>query len=184
MRRTVFALLGAEEYTIWNFNKSVTIPCSVFSNKGSGETMVILDTNHFHSLLLTMVIDITVICTTRDYPHQRRQLLESTEDPHEGQEVEEAGDVVPDIEALKEVGRKLAPHDEIVHLHIDEVFTNHAAVYSRAEDALYGCCYIDRTKLLETEEYKTGNLLLLRIGGSQEYCPANGIATFSLTYTG
>lgn len=79
---------------------------------------------------------------------KRNQRLKAVGDPLEG--MEEADSVVPDIEALWEVVRKLIPHDKTVQLHFDEVCTNQAAVYSRAEDTLCGCGYIRQMKLPET----------------------------------
>ncbi|KAL9912969.1 uncharacterized protein ACN427_002419 [Glossina fuscipes fuscipes] len=74
---------------------------------------------------------------------------------YEDQEVEpEADYVVPEIEALKEVVGKLTPHNRIVQLHFDEMCTNHEAVYSRAEDALCGCNYIDERTKKNVAAYK------------------------------
>ncbi|KAL9913634.1 uncharacterized protein ACN2A1_000997 isoform 1-T1 [Glossina fuscipes fuscipes] len=54
----------------------------------------------------------------------------------EGLEVENAGRVVPNIEALREVVRKLTSHDKIVQLHFNEVFTNNHVVNLWAADTL------------------------------------------------
>uniref|UniRef100_A0A1B0C6U3 Uncharacterized protein n=1 Tax=Glossina palpalis gambiensis TaxID=67801 RepID=A0A1B0C6U3_9MUSC len=63
--------------------------------------------------------------------------------------------VVPDIEALQEVVRKLTPRDKIVHLHFDEMYTDHRSAYCRSEDRPYGCGYMLLNKIPETEEYRT-----------------------------
>ncbi|KAL9895755.1 uncharacterized protein ACN2A1_006398 isoform 1-T3 [Glossina fuscipes fuscipes] len=75
--------------------------------------------------------------------------------PDESQEVEEAQRVVPDIEALRGVVRKLTPHDKIVQLHFNEVYTGLRSAYTRSEDKLYGRGYILNQELAETKEYRT-----------------------------
>uniref|UniRef100_A0A1B0BNL4 Transposable element P transposase-like RNase H domain-containing protein n=1 Tax=Glossina palpalis gambiensis TaxID=67801 RepID=A0A1B0BNL4_9MUSC len=75
--------------------------------------------------------------------------------PDESQEVEEAQRVVPDIEALRGVVGKLTPHDKIVQLHFNEVYTGLRSAYTRSEDKLYGRGYFLNQELAETEEYRT-----------------------------
>uniref|UniRef100_A0A1B0G2H8 Uncharacterized protein n=1 Tax=Glossina morsitans morsitans TaxID=37546 RepID=A0A1B0G2H8_GLOMM len=65
--------------------------------------------------------------------------LEPAVNPEEGQEIEEADKVIPNIKALREVVSKLTAHDKIVQLHFAEVYTDQRSVYSRSEDRLYGC---------------------------------------------
>ncbi|XP_037899387.1 uncharacterized protein LOC119643950 [Glossina fuscipes] len=86
---------------------------------------------------------------------EKNKRLEPVVNPDEGQEIEETDSVMPDIEVLREVVRKLTPHDKIVQLHFDEVYTDQGSIYSRTEDILYGCGYILNQKLTETEEYRT-----------------------------
>ncbi|KAL9915171.1 uncharacterized protein ACN2A1_001920 isoform 1-T2 [Glossina fuscipes fuscipes] len=86
---------------------------------------------------------------------QKNRRLEPAVNPDKSQEIEETDSVMPDIEVLREVVRKLTPHDKIVQLHFDEVYTDQGSIYSRTEDILYGCGYILNQKLTETEEYRT-----------------------------
>uniref|UniRef100_A0A1B0C5E5 Uncharacterized protein n=1 Tax=Glossina palpalis gambiensis TaxID=67801 RepID=A0A1B0C5E5_9MUSC len=66
---------------------------------------------------------------------------------YEGREVEPVADsVVPEMETLWEVEGKLSPLDKIVQLYFDEVFTNNQVLYSRANDAIIGCNYVDERK--------------------------------------
>uniref|UniRef100_A0A1B0C1I9 Uncharacterized protein n=1 Tax=Glossina palpalis gambiensis TaxID=67801 RepID=A0A1B0C1I9_9MUSC len=65
----------------------------------------------------------------------------------DGQEVEKAERVVPDIEPLQEVVRKSTPRDKIVQLHFDEVFTDYRSAYCTYEDRLYGCGYAEEIGL-------------------------------------
>uniref|UniRef100_A0A1B0AUN9 Transposable element P transposase-like RNase H domain-containing protein n=1 Tax=Glossina palpalis gambiensis TaxID=67801 RepID=A0A1B0AUN9_9MUSC len=60
-----------------------------------------------------------------------------------------------DIEALREVVGRLSPHDKVVQLHFDEVYTNGKMRYFRTEDILYGCGYNNCGKITRTEEYRT-----------------------------
>ncbi|KAL9892977.1 uncharacterized protein ACN2A1_008284 isoform 1-T1 [Glossina fuscipes fuscipes] len=60
-----------------------------------------------------------------------------------------------DIEALREVVGRLSPHDKVVQLHFDEVYTSGKMRYSRTEDVLYGCGYNNSGKITTTEEYHT-----------------------------
>ncbi|KAL9930445.1 uncharacterized protein ACN427_014906 isoform 1-T2 [Glossina fuscipes fuscipes] len=60
-----------------------------------------------------------------------------------------------DIEALREVVGRLSPHDKVVQLHFDEVYTNGKMRYFRTEDILYGCGYNNCGKITTTEEYRT-----------------------------
>lgn len=56
----------------------------------------------------------------------------------QGQEVDSTESGVADDEALKEVISKLNPHDKIVQISFDEVFTSKRMIYSRTEDKLLG----------------------------------------------
>uniref|UniRef100_A0A1B0BL65 Transposable element P transposase-like RNase H domain-containing protein n=1 Tax=Glossina palpalis gambiensis TaxID=67801 RepID=A0A1B0BL65_9MUSC len=60
-----------------------------------------------------------------------------------------------DIEALREVVGRLSPHDKVVQVHFDEVYTSGKMRYSRKEDLLYGCGYNNSGKITTTEEYHT-----------------------------
>ncbi|KAL9890097.1 uncharacterized protein ACN427_009184 [Glossina fuscipes fuscipes] len=109
---------------------------------------------------------------------EKTRLLDPAADQNEGQEVQEAdnaanveaqtensGIVEPaegrelkftvNIEALREVVGRLSPHDKVVQLHFDEVYTNGNMRYSRTEDILYGCGYNKTQKITTTEEYHT-----------------------------
>uniref|UniRef100_A0A1B0BFC9 Uncharacterized protein n=1 Tax=Glossina palpalis gambiensis TaxID=67801 RepID=A0A1B0BFC9_9MUSC len=67
-----------------------------------------------------------------------------------GQEVEAAAESgVSDIEALKEVVRKLTPHVKIMHF--EEVYTNKATVDNQAEDRILGCALTPKGR--NTMEY-------------------------------
>uniref|UniRef100_A0A1B0C334 Uncharacterized protein n=1 Tax=Glossina palpalis gambiensis TaxID=67801 RepID=A0A1B0C334_9MUSC len=59
---------------------------------------------------------------------------------YEGQVVEpEAESVVPDVETIREVERKLSPLDKVLQLQL-------TVLYSRANDATMGCNYLDERK--------------------------------------
>lgn len=76
----------------------------------------------------------------------RRRIVEQLKDENaalkanQGQEVEAVADIgVLGIKALKKVVERLTPHDKIVHVYFDEVYTNRKTVYNRAEDRMLGC---------------------------------------------
>ncbi|KAL9921661.1 uncharacterized protein ACN427_002573 isoform 1-T2 [Glossina fuscipes fuscipes] len=109
---------------------------------------------------------------------EKMRRLQPAADQNEGQEVQRADNVVDveeqrennriielaqgrelkfliNIEALREVVGRLSPHDKVVQVHFDEVYTNGKMRYSRTEDILNGCGYDDTKKIRITEAYRS-----------------------------
>uniref|UniRef100_A0A1B0C022 Uncharacterized protein n=1 Tax=Glossina palpalis gambiensis TaxID=67801 RepID=A0A1B0C022_9MUSC len=67
-----------------------------------------------------------------------------------GQEPEKAERMAADVEALREVVRKLTPRDKIAQLHFDKVVTDLTSTYCRTEDRPYGCVLVFQLRSLLT----------------------------------